>query len=94
MRLQRPAEDGYAFLRRVRTMSDPARRSIPAIALTAFSDQQRVRRAHEAGFAVCLSKPATPSELIEILARLAAAAPGTPAAPARAASESDGSSAR
>jgi len=87
--LAMPGEDGYSFLRRVRESTDPAVRAMPAIALTAFSDEQRVRRAHEAGFAVCLSKPATPSELIQIVARLAAASSASAALGAAAAARTD-----
>lgn len=57
-----PGEDGYALLRRVRTL--PRGGDIPAIALTAFAGPDDRRRSREAGFDAHLAKPVTPHDLV------------------------------
>jgi two-component system CheB/CheR fusion protein len=52
-----PGEDGYAFVRKLRTR-DPERGSaIPALALTALATDEDKRRALAAGFQLHLAKP-------------------------------------
>ncbi|MDB5840638.1 MAG: putative histidine kinase, classic [Herminiimonas sp.] len=52
-----PEMDGYAFLRAVRSGSNPAVSSIPAIALTAFAMRQDRIAARDAGFQRHIAKP-------------------------------------
>lgn len=64
-----PGEDGYALMRRVRAMPPPLG-SIPAVALTAFTDPQSVQRAFAAGFDAHLGKPLEPHVLADALAKV------------------------
>lgn len=66
-----PDEDGYAFLEGVRGLSDRDKRSIPAIALTAFTRQKDAARAYRAGFDVHIAKPVQPRTLAQAAAHLA-----------------------
>ena len=78
-----PGEDGYALLRRVRTLEDGGPR-LPAIALTAYAQAEDRIRALTAGFQAHVTKPVEPRAFLEVLAGLRAAHPrpaGTPAAP-------------
>ncbi len=52
-----PQEDGYSYIRRVRTLGPAEGGRTPAIALTAFADKDHERAAFEAGFDVFMSKP-------------------------------------
>jgi CheY-like chemotaxis protein/anti-sigma regulatory factor (Ser/Thr protein kinase) len=66
-----PGEDGYAFIRKVRSL-DPARGGrVPAAALTAYTRSEDRREALLAGFQVYLPKPVEPAELTAAVARLA-----------------------
>jgi signal transduction histidine kinase/ActR/RegA family two-component response regulator len=66
-----PGEDGYAFIRKVRSL-DPARGGrVPAAALTAYTRSEDRREALLAGFQVYLPKPVEPAELTATVARLA-----------------------
>ena len=67
--LAMPTEDGFSFLRRVRT-ADGVIRSLPAVALSAFADPQSESDAIAAGFTTSLAKPAQPAVLVELVARL------------------------
>lgn len=64
-----PVEDGYSLVRRIRALEDEGARLIPAIALTAGSSGGRVE-ALRAGFSFYLSKPVTPTELVDAAASL------------------------
>lgn len=61
-----PYEDGYALIRKVRTLEI----DIPAIALTGFTRAQDRMRALEAGFQNHVSKPFEPDELVTVIASL------------------------
>jgi CheY-like chemotaxis protein len=63
--IQMPDEDGYALLRRVRTLA-----RVPALALTAHASAQDARTAEQAGFDAYLAKPVAPTKLIEVVAAL------------------------
>src|SRR5205809_1881443 len=79
-----PGEDGYALLRRVRTLEEDGGARLPAIALTAYAQAEDRIRALTAGFQAHVAKPVEPRALLEVLAGLRAAHPppaGTPAAP-------------
>jgi signal transduction histidine kinase/CheY-like chemotaxis protein len=67
-----PGEDGYAFIRRVRTLPDK-RRTIPAIALTAFSRNEDRKRALVDGFNAHMAKPVEPAKLVSAVLELARA---------------------
>ena len=66
-----PEVDGYELMRRLRATRPASGVMVPAIALTAFARPEDRRRALEAGFAVYLSKPVEPHELLAEVARLA-----------------------
>lgn len=61
-----PVLDGYQVARQVRAALQDR---IVLIALTAFSQAEDRRRAHEAGFDVHLAKPADLAELARLLAK-------------------------
>jgi PAS domain S-box-containing protein len=67
--LAMPGEDGYALVRRVRAMPPPLG-SIPAVALTAYTDPQSMRNAFAAGFDAHLGKPLEPHVLADALAKV------------------------
>jgi CheY-like chemotaxis protein len=75
-----PEEDGYALMRRVRTLAEDANRRVPAIALTAFTRDIDRRRALAAGFDVHMAKPLDPATLVKTVRDLARqrAAPSPP----------------
>ena len=62
-----PGEDGFALLRRVRALPSPYAR-IPAVALTAYAQDDDVRKAIFAGFQAHLAKPVDPTLLSFLLA--------------------------
>jgi PAS domain S-box-containing protein len=64
-----PGEDGYALVRRVRALPPPLG-SIPAVALTAYTDPQSVQTAFAAGFDAHLGKPIEPHVLADALSRV------------------------
>jgi signal transduction histidine kinase/ActR/RegA family two-component response regulator len=65
-----PDEDGYSFIRKVRTASDEKMKDIPAIALTAFARAQDRMRALSSGFQNHVAKPVEPDELVTVIASL------------------------
>jgi PAS domain S-box-containing protein len=67
--LAMPGEDGYALVRRVRAMPLPLG-SIPAVALTAYTDPQSVQNAFAAGFDAHLGKPLEPHVLADALTKV------------------------
>jgi PAS domain S-box-containing protein len=66
-----PGEDGYQFVRRVRTFSREQGGATPMVALTAYASAQDRRRALEAGYSHHLAKPIDTQELLRVLGRLA-----------------------
>jgi signal transduction histidine kinase len=66
-----PFEDGYSFIRKVRSRPPAAGGTVPALALTAYARAEDRQQALEAGFQTHLAKPVDPSELIAAVARLA-----------------------
>ena len=69
--LAMPDEDGYTFLRSLRTAGS----QIPAIALTAHSTATDIARARSAGFDVHLAKPIDFALLVENIDQLVATEP-------------------
>ena len=67
--LAMPGEDGYALVRRVRALPAPLG-SIPAVALTAYTDPHSVREAFAAGFDAHLGKPLEPHVLADALSKV------------------------
>lgn len=64
-----PVQDGYETLRRIRARERLiGRRKLPAIALTAFVQNEDRMRAHDAGFDMHLSKPVEIAQLIVTIA--------------------------
>lgn len=70
-----PDEDGYALIRKLRSLEAEQGGHIPAIALTSYASVEDRRRAVAAGFETHLRKPVTPAELTAAIERLAGGAP-------------------
>jgi PAS domain S-box-containing protein len=64
-----PGEDGYTLVRRLRALPAPLG-SIPAVALTAYTDPQSVQTAFAAGFDAHLGKPLEPHVLADALTKV------------------------
>ena len=64
-----PDEDGYALIRRIRTLVSSS--GLPAAALSAYADNDSEAQALDAGFQAYLAKPVEPHVLAETLATLA-----------------------
>ena len=78
--VQMPTMDGFELLRLLRASNIPQARTIPVIAVTARSDMGRDDfLAH--GFAGCLHKPFTVTELRDELSRLGSAPAALPVVP-------------
>ena len=67
-----PAEDGYTFLRGLRSAEGRAR-SVPAIALSAYASERDRERAASAGFDAHLAKPIEAAALVAAIDHLLAA---------------------
>jgi len=65
-----PDEDGYALIRKARTLLNERGEKIPAVALTAYSSEEDREQALSAGFEIHMPKPPGPRQLIEVIARL------------------------
>jgi CheY-like chemotaxis protein len=65
-----PHEDGYALIRKVRTMLPESRKVMPAIALTAYARSDDRIRALRAGYQMHLVKPIEPNELLTVVASM------------------------
>jgi CheY-like chemotaxis protein len=66
-----PEEDGYAFIRKVRSLRPEEGGDTPAAALSAFARTQDRTRALRAGYQMYIAKPVDPSELTAAVASLA-----------------------
>jgi CheY-like chemotaxis protein len=66
-----PGEDGYALIRSVRMLPSAEKKGIPAIALTAFAQNEDRTRALLAGFNAHMGKPVEPQALVKAVAELA-----------------------
>lgn len=63
-----PGEDGYSFMRRVRSLAEPgSERKMVALALTAFARDEDRARSMRAGFDVHIGKPIDSAMLVETL---------------------------
>ncbi len=66
--LAMPEEDGYTFIRKVRSLFSDKQSRIPAIALTAHVRVEDRVRALAAGFQMFVAKPIEPNEIISVIA--------------------------
>lgn len=60
-----PGEDGYSLIRRVRALAEREKRTIPAIAVTAFTRNRDRLQAFESGFNRHIPKPLEPAKLLQ-----------------------------
>ena len=67
-----PGRDGYWLVGQVRQHANPALRTLPAIALTAFAGEADHTRAIQAGFDAHVAKPATHEALVDAVKRVLA----------------------
>jgi len=65
-----PGEDGYALVGRLRTLAQARGLPLPAVALTAFADDDHARRAIEAGYQMHVPKPVEPEALLAVISRI------------------------
>lgn len=65
-----PGEDGYEFIRKVRSQPPERGGRVPAVALTALARSEDRQRAMRAGYQLHISKPVDASELLTICASL------------------------
>jgi PAS domain S-box-containing protein len=65
-----PGEDGYALLRKVRSLSAAQGGRTPAVALTAYARAEDAQRAFAAGYQMHVAKPASPDQLLSVVANL------------------------
>jgi signal transduction histidine kinase/DNA-binding response OmpR family regulator len=66
-----PVEDGYSFIKKLRKLKSRRAKEIPAVALTAYVNQQDKARALAAGFQAHLAKPVEPKALVNLIAEAA-----------------------
>jgi PAS domain S-box-containing protein len=66
-----PDVDGYALIRSIRTLGDPQKSEVSAVALTAYARLEDRTKAIRAGFQNHLPKPVEPSELLAVVRSLA-----------------------
>ena len=69
--IEMPGEDGYALMRRIRTLDPASGGRVPAIALTAYGRREDRLHAITAGFSMHVPKPVDPAELVTLVASLA-----------------------
>ncbi|GAB6038498.1 hypothetical protein JCM15519_30570 [Fundidesulfovibrio butyratiphilus] len=75
MDVRMPVMDGVEATRRIRALSDPVKRRIPIVAMTAHAFERERERFLEAGMDVHLAKPVNPDDLARVLSRYAAKRP-------------------
>src|SRR4030095_6480106 len=66
-----PGTDGFDLIRQVRSLTNPALRSIPAAALTAYARAGDRAKSMRSGFEMHLAKPIDPAELVAAVSALA-----------------------
>jgi len=67
-----PGEDGYALIRKVRSLKAECKAKIPAVALTAYASAEDRSRVLSAGYQMHVPKPVEPAELVGAIANLVA----------------------
>jgi signal transduction histidine kinase/CheY-like chemotaxis protein len=70
-----PTENGYDFIRRVRSLTPGQGGTIPAVSVTGYASPEDVSRALAAGYQVHVAKPMDPIELIATVAELVRSGP-------------------
>jgi CheY-like chemotaxis protein len=65
-----PEVDGFELIEQIRASQDPAVRSVPAAALTAFARSEDRTRVLRSGFEMHLAKPIDPGELVASVSTL------------------------
>jgi signal transduction histidine kinase/ActR/RegA family two-component response regulator len=65
-----PDEDGYSFIKRVRSLPREQGGETPAAALTAYARDEDRQRALAAGYQMHIAKPVSASHLVTMIARL------------------------
>jgi CheY-like chemotaxis protein len=73
-----PGEDGYAFIRRVRSRPAEQGGSIPAVAITAYAAAADREAALAAGYQAHLTKPLDMHQLTSLVAMLGGAVHAPP----------------
>jgi len=68
--IEMPQENGYAFIRRLRSLSPEAGGTVPAVAVTAHGGVVDRIRVLSAGFQMHVPKPVEPAELVAAVAAL------------------------
>jgi PAS domain S-box-containing protein len=71
--LKMPHEDGFAFIKKVRSLESDKGGDLPAIALTAYAMPQERSRALSAGFQEHISKPFSAAQLVKVISTLCSA---------------------
>jgi PAS domain S-box-containing protein len=66
-----PEEDGYSFIRRLRTLEQSQESALPAVALSAYARSKDRTKAIRSGFQNHLAKPVEPTELVAVVRGLA-----------------------
>jgi PAS domain S-box-containing protein len=66
-----PVQDGYALIRKVRSLPQEQGGNVPAAALTGFADKKDILKVHSAGYQSHIKKPVELKELIVVVASLA-----------------------
>jgi PAS domain S-box-containing protein len=66
-----PDEDGYEFIRRIRSLTKSSSANVPALALTAYALPNDRKKALIAGYHDHLTKPVEPHELLNSVASIA-----------------------
>lgn len=67
-----PGEDGYALIRKIRTLAPSQGGRIPAAALSAYARAEERDRSLAAGYQLHVPKPIAPQDLIEVVVNLVA----------------------
>jgi CheY-like chemotaxis protein len=70
MDIHMPKLDGYDAAKAIRALTDPVKRAIPIIALTASASHDLMQKVNAAGMQDRLTKPFQPSQLYESLLRV------------------------
>jgi PAS domain S-box-containing protein len=73
--LAMPDEDGYALIRRVRSLSSERRRRLPAVAVSAHAREEDRRKAVDAGYDLHIAKPIDPTDFAQLIVKLISRAP-------------------
>ena len=70
MDIQMPVLDGYGATTKIRALADPAKASIPIIAMTANAFQEDKKKAEETGMNGHIAKPLDPAKMRDVLTKV------------------------